>query len=184
VKYAKKNFLNTLPQQIFLIRKMFKLLYNVVLVPAVKQCKSATCIHILSLSSLSPTSPSHPSAVAAAVAKSLQSCPTLCDSIDGSPPGSSVPLGHHKALSWGLCAIQQLPTNYFRHGCVYMSIHPTLSFPTCVHKSIQCKSKLWGITLHQPVWLSSRHLQTIHAGGGTERREPSYTVGGDVNWHI
>ena len=28
---------------------------------------------------------------AAAAAKSLQSCPTLCDHIDGSPPGSSVP---------------------------------------------------------------------------------------------
>ena len=29
-------------------------------------------------------------AAAAAAAKSLQSCPTLCDSIDSSPPGSSV----------------------------------------------------------------------------------------------
>ena len=28
---------------------------------------------------------------AAAAAKSLQSCPTPCDAIDGSPPGSSVP---------------------------------------------------------------------------------------------
>ena len=27
----------------------------------------------------------------AAAAKSLQSCPTLCDPIDGSPPGSLVP---------------------------------------------------------------------------------------------
>ena len=27
----------------------------------------------------------------AAAAKSLQSCPTLCDPIDGSPPGFSVP---------------------------------------------------------------------------------------------
>ena len=27
----------------------------------------------------------------AAAARSLQSCPTLCDSIDGSPPGSTVP---------------------------------------------------------------------------------------------
>ena len=26
-----------------------------------------------------------------AAAKSLQSCPTLCDPIDGSPPGSTVP---------------------------------------------------------------------------------------------
>ena len=28
---------------------------------------------------------------AAAAAKSLQSCPTLCDPIDSSPPGSPVP---------------------------------------------------------------------------------------------
>ena len=27
----------------------------------------------------------------AAAAKSLQSCPTLCDPIDGSPPGSTAP---------------------------------------------------------------------------------------------
>ena len=29
--------------------------------------------------------------LAAAAAKSLQSCPTLCDPIDGSPPGSPTP---------------------------------------------------------------------------------------------
>ena len=29
--------------------------------------------------------------LSAAAAKSLQSCPTLCDPIDGSPPGSPVP---------------------------------------------------------------------------------------------
>ena len=29
--------------------------------------------------------------VAAAAAKSLQSCPTLCDPTDGSPPGSPIP---------------------------------------------------------------------------------------------
>ena len=34
---------------------------------------------------------SHLFAAAAAAAKSLQSCPTLCDPIDGSPPGSAVP---------------------------------------------------------------------------------------------
>ena len=31
------------------------------------------------------------SAAAGAAAKSLQSCPTLCDPIDGSPPGSPIP---------------------------------------------------------------------------------------------
>ena len=30
-------------------------------------------------------------AAAAAAAKSLQLCPTLCDPIDGSPPGSTIP---------------------------------------------------------------------------------------------
>ena len=30
-------------------------------------------------------------AAAAAAAKLLQSCPTLCDPIDGSPPGSPIP---------------------------------------------------------------------------------------------
>ena len=32
-----------------------------------------------------------PEAAAAAAAKSLQSCLTLCDPIDGSPPGPAVP---------------------------------------------------------------------------------------------
>ena len=36
---------------------------------------------------------------AAAAAKSLQSCPTLCDSTDGSPPGSPVP-GILQARIW------------------------------------------------------------------------------------
>ena len=31
------------------------------------------------------------SPAAAAAAKSLHSCPTLCDPIDGSPPGSPIP---------------------------------------------------------------------------------------------
>ena len=36
-----------------------------------------------------------------AIAKSLQSCPTLCDPIDGSPPGSPVPgILQARALEW------------------------------------------------------------------------------------
>ena len=38
---------------------------------------------------------------AAAAAKSLQSCPTLCDPIDGSPPGSPVPgILQTRTLEW------------------------------------------------------------------------------------
>ena len=40
--------------------------------------------------------------VAAAAAKSLQLCPTLCDHIDGSPPGSSVHgIFQARVLDWG-----------------------------------------------------------------------------------
>ena len=40
-------------------------------------------------------------AAAAAAAKSLQSCPTLCDPIDGSPPGSPVPgILQARILEW------------------------------------------------------------------------------------
>ena len=38
---------------------------------------------------------------AAAAAKSIQSCPTLCDPIDGSPPGSPVPgILQARTLEW------------------------------------------------------------------------------------
>ena len=41
----------------------------------------------------------------ATAAKSLQSCPTLCDPIDGSPPGSSVPgILQARILEWGAIA--------------------------------------------------------------------------------
>ena len=37
----------------------------------------------------------------AAAAKSLQSCPTLCDPIDGSPPGSPIPgILQARTLEW------------------------------------------------------------------------------------
>ena len=40
-------------------------------------------------------------AAAAAAAKSLQSCPTLCDPIDGSPPGAPVPgILQARTLEW------------------------------------------------------------------------------------
>ena len=37
----------------------------------------------------------------AAAAKSLQSCPALCDPIDGSPPGSAIPgILQARTLEW------------------------------------------------------------------------------------
>ena len=50
--------------------------------------------------------------------------------------------------------------------------------------SEKCKSKpLWGTISHQSEWLLYKSLQTINAGEGVEKREPSYTVGGNANYY-
>ena len=51
----------------------------------------------------------HPPAAAAA-AKSLQSCPTLCDPIDSSPPGSPAPgILQARTLEWGAISFSHPP---------------------------------------------------------------------------
>ena len=48
----------------------------------------------------------------------------------------------------------------------------------------KCKSKVqWGITSHQSECPSLKHLQTINAEEDVGKREPSCTVGGNVNWY-
>ena len=48
-----------------------------------------------------PGKPKYYSAAAAATAKSLQSCLTLCDPIDGSAPGSPIPgILQARTLEW------------------------------------------------------------------------------------
>ena len=50
---------------------------------------------------LLPSPDLSPAVAAAAAAKSLQSCATLCDPIDGSPPGSPVPgILQARILEW------------------------------------------------------------------------------------
>ena len=48
--------------------------------------------------------------------------------------------------------------------------------------SEKCKSKPQSGTIsHQSEWLQSKSLQAINAGEDVEKREPSYTVGGNAN---
>ena len=48
-----------------------------------------------------PDNSKDPLVAAAAAAKSLQSCPTLCDPTGGSPPGSPVPgILQARTLEW------------------------------------------------------------------------------------
>ena len=51
------------------------------------------------------------------------------------------------------------------------------------YKNTQKSIILLGITSHLSEWPSPKNLQTINVAEGVEKREPSYTVGGYVNWH-
>ena len=52
---------------------------------------------------------------------------------------------------------------------------------TMLNITIREMQKLqWGITSHRSEWPSSKNLQTINAGEGVEKREPAYTIGGNV----
>ena len=110
------------------------------LVSAIHQHESATDMHMSppSWTSLLFSTLFHPSAAAAAAAaKSLQSCPTVCDPRDCSPSGFPVPgilqartlewvatpLGCHKALGWASCVTQRFPLAiYFTYGKVCVSV--------------------------------------------------------------
>ena len=85
-------------------------------------------------------------AAAAAAAKSLQSCPTLCDPIDGNPPGSSVPGAlQARILEW--VAIS------FSNACMHaksLQWYPTLCDPmdssppgSSVHRILQARILEW-----------------------------------------
>jgi len=50
-----------------------------------------------------------------------------------------------------------------------------------VSQEVAVKTGLWGTISRQSEWLRSKSLQAINAGEGVEKREPSYTVGGNAN---
>ena len=56
---------------------------------------------------------------AAAAAKLLQSCPTLCDPIDGSPPGSPIPgILQARTLEWvAIFLLQCMKVKSESEGC-------------------------------------------------------------------
>ena len=72
---------------------------------------------------------------AAAAAKSLQSCPTLCDPIDGSPPGSPVPgILQARTLEWVAIAFSN---EYVMHSDIFYTIlFCFLFFPNCSFVSL------------------------------------------------
>ena len=81
------------------------------------------------------------------VAKSLQSCPTLCDPIDGSPPGSSVPgILQARTLQW--VAISFSHAWKWSHSVMSNSLQPHGLQPTRLLHSWDFPGKSTGVVCH------------------------------------
>ena len=69
------------------------------------------------------------STAAGAAAKSLQSCPTLCEPIDGSPPGSPIPgILQERTLEWGAISFSGESTIYYIKLKIYLYDNSNIFF--------------------------------------------------------
>ena len=74
-----------------------------------------------------------------AAAKSLQSCPTLCDPIDGSPPGSPVPgILQARTLEWVAISFSSIyyrkPLNKIEMSITQLDvIYPERGYAVCLY---------------------------------------------------
>ena len=86
-----------------------------------------------------------PAAAAATAAKSLQSCPTLCDPIDGSPPGSPS-LGFSRQERWsGLPFPSPMRESEVAQSCPTLHNPMDCSLPgSSVHGIFQARVLEWG----------------------------------------
>ena len=81
-------------------------------------CGTERLNHLFKITQLLHSRAIGDSAAAAAAAKSLQSCPTLCDPIDGSPPGSSVHgIFQARVLEWGAIAFSESDSRIHIWNC-------------------------------------------------------------------
>ena len=88
------------------------------------------------------------STAAAAAAKSLQSCPTLCDPLDGSPPGSSAHgILQARILEWVDIAFSICYTDYYISNKMIMVILLLMQYQQSVVCQLFCTQYLFN---HHP----------------------------------
>ena len=74
-----------------------------------------------------------------------------------------------------------IANKYMKRCSTWLIVTKDIQYHSLLEK---CKSKFqWGSTSHQSEWASSKNPKTINAGEGVLEREPSYTIGGNVNWY-
>ena len=95
-------------------------------------------------------------AAAAVAAKSLQSCPTLCDPIDGSPPGSSVPgILQARTLEWVAISFSNCFHNTSQFLFFFLSSPPLFSFPLLSFSEVY-----QNLALRLPCGPETAHIQS------------------------
>ena len=90
--------------------------------------------------------PPYPNIVCTAAATSLQSCPTLCDPIDGSPPGSPVPgILQARTLEWVAISFSKACMHAKSLQSCPTLCHPMDSSPpgSPVHRTLQARILEW-----------------------------------------
>ena len=85
-----------------------------------------------------------------AAAESLQSCPTLCDPIDGSPPGSPVPgILQARILEWVAISMKVKSESEVTQSCPTLSDPMDCSLPgSSIHGIFQARVLEWGAIIH------------------------------------
>ena len=90
---------------------------------------------------------------AAAVAKSLQSWPTLCDRIDGSPPGSAIPgILQARTLEWVAISFSNAWKWKWSRSVVSDSLRPHGLQPTRLLRPWDFPGKSTGVACHCLIW--------------------------------
>ena len=109
----------------------------------------------------------------AAAAKSLQSCLTLCDPIDGSPPGFPIPgILQARTLEWVAISFSngwKWKVKVKSLSRVWLSDPMDCSLPgSSVHRIFQAKVLEWGatafssvLTTHKLTWSTPRYYEII-----------------------
>ena len=114
--------------------------------------------------------------VATAAAKSLQSCPTLCNPIDGSPPGSPVPgILQARTLEWVAMPFSnswKWKVKVKALSCVWLLVTPwTAAYQAPPSKGFSRQEDWSGVPLHSPkvCWGSCKSREEcIHRTVGRE----------------
>jgi len=123
----------------------------------------------------------HQTTLAAAAAKSLQSCPTLCDPIDSSPPGSPVPgILQARTLEWVAISF----SNAWKWKVKVKSLSRVWLFETPWSATYQAplfmgfsRQEYWsGVPLLSPKWVNSVACK-VHCNKVIEKKnKPDYPV--------